>query len=191
MNAATAEIALRQPVYDRLMDARMGDPVEDILARILSSWVQGIGAMPYGIGLGKQGFEDMLHRHFPNFDKTDLPAAGDCMDADRGDEMADLHKLLMQSRTHATDTQAMMVDILVAGCMGDDHLWRDLGLWSRADLSRLMTENFAPLAARNDRDMKWKKFLYKQLCETEGIYTCRAPSCEVCTDFAVCFGPED
>ncbi len=26
-----------------------------------------------------------------------------------------------------------------------------------------------PLAARNVKDMKWKKFLYKQLCEAEGI----------------------
>ncbi len=39
--------------------------------------------------------------------------------------------------------------------------------------------------------MKWKKFIYKQLCITEGIYTCRAPSCEVCADYADCFGPEE
>ena len=40
-------------------------------------------------------------------------------------------------------------------------------------------------------DMKWKKFFYKQLCQTEGIHTCRAPSCEVCADYQACFGPED
>ena len=54
-----------------------------------------------------------------------------------------------------------------------------------------MLDNIAPLARRNGKDMKWKKFLYKQLCDTEGIYTCRAPSCEVCADYQNCFGPED
>jgi nitrogen fixation protein NifQ len=38
--------------------------------------------------------------------------------------------------------------------------------------------------------MKWKKFLYRQLCLEEGIYVCRAPSCEVCKDYDLCFGPE-
>ena len=75
--------------------------------------------------------------------------------------------------------------------MASDHLWQDLGLWSRQDLSALMADNFPALKAKNDRDMKWKKFLYKQLCNQEGIYTCRSPSCEVCADYQACFGPED
>jgi len=36
-----------------------------------------------------------------------------------------------------------------------------------------------------------RAFLYKQLCEQEGIYLCRAPSCAVCRDYTLCFGPED
>jgi nitrogen fixation protein NifQ len=84
-----------------------------------------------------------------------------------------------------------MVEILIAGCMGNDHLWQDLGLWQRADLSKLMLDNFEPLALRNNKDMKWKKFLYKQLCEAEGIYVCRSPSCEVCVDYDNCFGSEE
>lgn len=84
-----------------------------------------------------------------------------------------------------------MAEIVIAGCMGSDHLWQDLGLWQRADLTHLMLHNFEPLALRNQRDMKWKKFLYKQLCEAEGIYVCRSPSCEVCIDFHSCFGSEE
>ena len=60
-----------------------------------------------------------------------------------------------------------------------DHLWQDLGLPARGELTALMRRNFPTLAARNVKDMKWKRFLYKQLCEAEGIYTCRAPSCQV------------
>jgi nitrogen fixation protein NifQ len=39
--------------------------------------------------------------------------------------------------------------------------------------------------------MKWKKFLYKQLCEEEGLYVCRAPSCQVCVDYERCYGSEE
>ena len=84
-----------------------------------------------------------------------------------------------------------MAEIVTTACMGGDHLWQDLGLHSREYLSRLMTENFPSLAAKNVHDMKWKKFLYKQLCEKEGINTCRSPSCEYCVDYLSCFGPED
>lgn len=57
------------------------------------------------------------------------------------------------------------MSVIVATGMASDHLWQDLGLWSRQDLSELMARNFPTLAAKANRDMKWKKFLYKQLCE--------------------------
>ena len=61
----------------------------------------------------------------------------------------------------------------------------------KQELSELFARNFPRLAALNSRDMKWKKFLYKQLCEKEGINACRAPSCEQCDDYLKCFGPEE
>jgi nitrogen fixation protein NifQ len=192
MSSAVAASMTPQDVYDRLMAARRGDPVEDTLARILASWTLGDGAMPRWLGLGRERFEEMMQAHFPGLPSDALSEVEATLDVERQLEMADLQKLLLQHRTDPhSDAQALMADIVVVGCMGNDHLWQDLGLWCRADLSKLMNDNFAPLAARNDRDMKWKKFLYKQLCETEGIYTCRSPSCEVCVDYTVCFGPEE
>ncbi len=188
---SSAPLVTPQDIYDALMAVRRGHPVEETLARILSSWSLGYGAMPIWLGLGEERFCGMLATHFPGLDPDWLPGFGLAVDPRRGEEMDDLHRLLMANRTRGSEIEALMADIVVAGCLGSDHLWQDLGLWRRADLSRLMQDNFATLAARNDRDMKWKKFLYKQLCETEGIYTCRAPSCEVCTDYGNCFGPEE
>ena len=105
-------------------------------------------------------------------------------------ERQDLIDLLLDHRAIADQSEVWMAEIVAAACMGSDHLWQDLGLWSRTDLSRLMADNFPHLAAKNDRDMKWKKFLYRQLCEREGVYLCPAPSCQVCTDYAKCFSPE-
>ncbi|MES9836508.1 MAG: nitrogen fixation protein NifQ [Candidatus Thiodiazotropha sp.] len=179
-----------EELHARLMSARRGDSIEETLARMLASWACGQGAMPAWLGLGEMEYRCMMACHFPGIDALGLKESADGMDPGRLDEMDDLKKLLLENRSGITQSEIWMADILVAGCMGSDHLWQDLGLWSRSDLSRLMMENFEPLAKRNDRDMKWKKFLYKQLCETEGIYTCRSPSCEVCVDYDNCFGSE-
>ncbi len=189
--AASIERFPLQEQYDALMTTRKGDPAEETLARLIASWIQGEGVMPQWLGLGEENFRALMKEHFPDYNAEPLADLGQPLDPERRDEMADLHKLLMQNRTSGTQLESWMADIVTAGCMGADHLWQDLGLWQRPDLSRLMRDHFEPLALRNDRDMKWKKFLYKQLCDAEGIYTCRAPSCEVCADYANCFGPEE
>lgn len=181
----------RETLYAGLMAARRGDPMEDTLARLLASWQCGDGALPDWLGLGESGFHGLLMRHFPDYPRVLLHNPGRPLDSSRADEISELRQLLLGQRSGRSDSERWLADIVAAACLGNDHLWQDLGLWSRADLSKLMQDNFAPLARRNDKDMKWKKFLYKQLCETEGIYTCRAPSCEVCQDYAHCFGPEE
>jgi nitrogen fixation protein NifQ len=180
-----------EEIYEWLMAGRRGDALEDILARILASWFLDYGVLPDHLGLTAEEFSNMLRHHFPGINPAGLSRPTRLADPQRFAEMEDLHKLLMENRSGSSQSEAWMADIVVAGCMGSDHLWQDLGLWSRQDLSRLMLENFEPLAKRNSKDMKWKKFLYKQLCEAEGIYTCRAPSCEVCIDYRECFGPEE
>ena len=54
-----------------------------------------------------------------------------------------------------------------------------------------MTRHFEPLAQRNDKDMKWKKFLYRAICRDAGYTLCPVPTCSECTDYADCFGDED
>ncbi len=74
--------------------------------------------------------------------------------------------------------------------MAPNHLWQDLGLQSRTDLGRLLHRHFPVLAGLNDRDMKWKKFFYRQLCQRDGILICKAPNCADCSDISVCFAGE-
>jgi nitrogen fixation protein NifQ len=180
----------KRELYGYLMAHACGASNDDALASMLATRLSGGGALPARLGLSPGQFDAMLDHHFPGA-YLDDPAVGEGQDAQRAGEAEDLRRLLLGGRAGEDISEEWMAVIVIAGCMGGDHLWQDLGLWSRADLSELMRSNFPSLAARNDRDMKWKKFLYKQLCETEGIYTCRAPSCEVCVDYHVCFGPED
>ncbi len=112
----------------------------------------------------------------------------------RADEVVDLVALL---RDHAdpaagsADEIAMVAERVAVACLGDNHLWQDMHFASRAELSALMRHWFPALVAKNHADMKWKKFLYKQLCEREELFICKAPSCDVCCDRPICFGPED
>jgi nitrogen fixation protein NifQ len=167
-------------------------PNDDALARMLATQISGGGALPYGLGLEPEPFNALLARHFPGLPRLNTPyRPPPCWDPRLLEEQEELINLLSLHRAGQDDSESGLSVIIATGCMANDHLWEDLGLWSRRDLSDLMVRNFPTLAARNDRDMKWKKFLYKQLCEQEGVYLCRAPSCAVCRDYGYCFGPEE
>ncbi len=80
--------------------------------------------------------------------------------------------------------------IIARRALRPHHLWQDLGLRNRRELSWLMERHFERLAARNVHDMKWKKYLYRAICRDDGFALCVAPSCSECSDFHHCFGDE-
>ena len=113
--------------------------------------------------------------------------------AQREDEVIDVRALLLDHASSTAGTPAecaAMAEHVALACLGDRHLWQDLQFTSRAELSAQMRHWFPGLVAKNHADMKWKKFLYKQLCEREEVLICKAPSCAVCSDRPLCFGPE-
>ena len=109
----------------------------------------------------------------------------------RDEETGDLVKLLLDHRAGVHQATEWVAAILAAGCLGNDHLWQDLGLTNREDLSDIIKHHFPGLYLKNTGNMKWKKFFYKQLCDQAEVRLCQAPSCAVCHDYAQCFGPED
>ena len=106
----------------------------------------------------------------------------------RADEVDDVRTLLLEFARG--EPAPWLASAVAVACLGDNHLWQDLGLPSRAALSHLLGAYFPALVPRNRGDMKWKKFLYKELCDRAQVL-CRAPSCAVCSDYAFCFGPEE
>ncbi|MEM0911786.1 MAG: nitrogen fixation protein NifQ [Pseudomonadota bacterium] len=108
----------------------------------------------------------------------------------RLDECKELIDLLTQHTTKTTNKTLWMAKVIAVACMGSHHLWQDLGLPDRESLSELMDSVFPSLAAKNSKNMRWKKFLYRQLCEEGGHFICRSPSCETCPTYNECFGDE-
>lgn len=178
-------------LHARIMACSRGRDNDDTFACILATWQAGESVLPDWLGLGPEQFFRMLAFHFPGFPADSLPGFGREPATHRYDEQDELRKLLLAHRTGVSESEIWMAEVVAVASMGLDHLWQDMGLWSRKDLGELMMKNFPTLANQNNRDMKWKKFLYKQLCVTEGVYTCRSPSCERCTDYEQCFGQEE
>lgn len=190
-DAQVSSKADKEAVFELLMSKSGRYPIDFYLARILSSWVKGDGVLPAHVGLSSVDFHRMVIRHFSGQDILTEANNKAEFDKERIPEWEDLVNLLCEYRAGNDVSEEWIAHIVAAACMGLDHLWQDLGLWSRKELSEVLSLNFPELARRNNKDMKWKKFLYKQLCERDGTYVCRAPSCDVCADYQVCFGPED
>ncbi|MDP2828611.1 MAG: nitrogen fixation protein NifQ [Sulfuricellaceae bacterium] len=148
------------------------------------------------LGLEEETFESLMENYFPGalqnagMTMPSVTAAPGC-EALRGDEFGDLLDLLLEHRTQPDQESEWLAFAIATACMGNDHLYQDMGLPNRQMLSELLSGYFTSLFVRNSGNMKWKKFFYKQLCDRTGVNACRAPSCMVCDDYLKCFGPEE
>ena len=162
------------------------DPNRPLLASLVAGQAAGDGCLPGDFGLGAAVCRHLLALYFPGCDLALTQREVEAIP-----EWEDLQKLLLDHRASQSPSELLVANIVATACAGRDHLWQDLGLADRSELTRLMWVNFPELARANTGDMKWKKFLYRQFCSREGIYVCPAPSCGVCADYAKCFGPEN
>lgn len=138
------------------------------------------------VGLCADQLVQLQRRYFPGADWLVAGLGGDA----GGDalEEPDLRHLLADNATRPGELAAEWLAAMVARrSLQPNHLWQDLGLSTRADLTGLLRRHFGPLAVRNVRDMKWKKFFYRLMCEDEGVSICKSPVCDTCSDFALCF----
>jgi nitrogen fixation protein NifQ len=108
-----------------------------------------------------------------------------------GPEEQSVVDILLMYASGRLDFVRPLARMIARRCQEPRHLWQDLGLRERAELSQLMQRHFPRLKTRNSGDMKWKKFLYRLVCGSEGFVLCPAPVCSDCDDFAACFGSEE
>nr|WP_191093053.1 nitrogen fixation protein NifQ [Bradyrhizobium campsiandrae] len=160
-----------------------------VLASILAAAVMDGGPIAERAGLSEQAFNDLIAGHFPAamvraFVWTPKPAS------EVDDETTMVRDLLLTQRSTDGDVGRWLAAMVARRAMEPNHLWEDLGLRERAELSRLLMRHFAPLASRNTKNMRWKRFFYRMLCEDDGFVMCTTPVCTQCNDFELCFGEE-
>ncbi len=155
-----------------------------VLASILALSLAEGGAVAENAGY--TGMPEVLTAFFP-LAKAKLAASGPLV---RGADEASLLVLLTGHVSTGSAYEILLAGMVARRAQHPNHLWQDLGLRHRGELSALMAEHFTPLARRNRSDMKWKKFFFRTICR-EGEYTlCTAPSCGECCDFDHCFSEE-
>lgn len=186
-------------LYTKLMTCSQGSANDHLLATIIAAWqyrqiVQAKQSnqniLPAYLGLTRLEFSHLCDYHYPSFPMTTLLQPDKQLDVNSEAEQQEVAQLLLAGRAYLSIAEMWFALIVAVACQANTHLWQDLGLNSRQELNRLLRLNFPGLAQRNTDNMKWKKFIYKQLCLAEGVYTCRVPSCQVCPDYQDCFSTE-
>ena len=186
-------------IYRLLTDTDPADALIDsdasfdrhVIASILAVSAMEHGALAERVGLSTVELIALLAQLFPaaSIDSSWLPITGAAAAPD-DDEIAMVRDLLAAQRSTAGDVGRWLTAMVARRAMEPNHLWEDLGLRERSELSRLLLRHFAPLAGRNIRNMRWKRFFYRMLCEDDGFVMCTTPVCTECNDFQLCFGEE-
>ncbi len=175
------------------------DSLELFWRPIVNQYFSGATALPPFLGLEEADYLIILKAlgisDLPGQHQTPTRLLRRDLLAMRADEVASVFRLLESrgvspSRPVVPNELALMSRTLSAACMGSAHLWKDTGLPERPRLSMLFEYYYPELKVMNNKNMRWKRFVYKQLCKDGGDYVCRAPSCETCSSFHECFLPE-
>ena len=179
-----------RPLYIELVARGIGDEFDrHVFACALALAAGETRPLTEALGLAPPDLGVLLDLYFPHAGWL-LPAqTGAGARADALEE-PDLRQLLLDHRSRGTVEEEWLAAIVARRSLYPNHLWQDLGLFNRSDLSRLLDRHFEQLARRNKRDMTWKKFFYRELCARDGVLVCKAPVCDVCSDFQHCFGAE-
>jgi nitrogen fixation protein NifQ len=141
------------------------------------------------LGLARDALGGLVARHFPGtLPRETLPER--VTDSQQQRFVDELRALLLHFERQPVADSAdawCLATIVATACLRPDHLWRDLGLGARADVSAILTRHYPALVARNVDGLRWKKFLAQQLALAHGRTPSHAPGCPGCEDFGFCF----
>ena len=141
------------------------------------------------LGLDRRVLAALVARHFPH-DAHALRAPIAPLVTSHARFLRDLHGLLMRhdctAMRHPEDAHCLAT-IIAAASLRPDHLWRDLGLAGRDDVTDMLGRHYPALVARNTANLRWKKFLAQEVAHERGDAPTSAPGCPGCEDFGFCY----
>ncbi|MFD2345811.1 nitrogen fixation protein NifQ [Sinorhizobium terangae] len=161
-----------------------------VLSRALEEIDAGEATATEATGLSQVELRDILNCSFPA-PTIHAFRLVDVSDTEPGLEEELLRGLLLAHARAGDLASVRFAKIIARRALRHGHLWRELGLFDRVELNRLLATHFPTLAAGNTDNMRWKKYLYRKLCEAEGFSLCTAPACQECKDLESCFAPEE
>lgn len=187
------------PVYRALVDsvAPDGIPQEDrqLFACVLAVTNQEPALLQPSLNLSPRMLTALLLRAFPGIDRLQLFGDQQLKTASPPEINPQLEELLARfipddSWGWGCFCSMALAKILAARAAHPGHLWIAMGLFERQDLTAAIARHLPALIAANSQGMRWKRFLFKQICDLNGGVMCKSPVCGDCSDYALCFKEE-
>lgn len=168
------------------------DPILAPIKGVLRNAQEGeLPLFTWTLGMAQPAFIAMLRECFPEIEELEMLPDHQYQGlmATIPEDFLMVKNLLLD--LCSTKKNAKHVDWLAsavaAGCQGSRHLWQDLGLSHRDEVSAILQEYFEPLYLLNTQNLKWKRFIYAQLGMQQGKPDLQPPKCRQCDQFGVCF----
>jgi nitrogen fixation protein NifQ len=184
------------PVYRLLIDspAPAGAPPEDrhLFACLVAVAAGETGDIAGALGLSTGALVGLLDRYFPGVATGTLAWESTSAATPADPEILQLldDYLPLGNNGWTPAPSLWLARSLAARAARPGHLWIAMGLFSRPELTAAIRRHLPALAAANSEGMRWKRFLFKQLCERNGGVMCKSPICGECSDYTLCFEGE-
>ncbi|MCG6200833.1 nitrogen fixation protein NifQ [Psychromonas antarctica] len=173
----------------------------ELFRQIITAQLSGSAALPHGLGLDNTTYNELLsiinspylNKQEANWQCSEQTPSheraavyGELLDI-KAEERNELVTLLLDHSNEKELCAMQMAVVIATACLAQFHLWHSLGLSDRSQLGTLLKHNFPALHDQNNKNMRWKRFFYRCLCERGGDYLCRSPNCSACSSYATCF----
>lgn len=195
-----ARVTDEDPVYATLLKTTKPDQVT-IEDRHLFACLLAVAAQePYdtatALGLDDNDLSAILEDYFPGVDRALLvqyskPTAERSAERNRELLAILLSHLPIESGNRKLHNSVRLAHILAARAALPGHLWVAMGLFERQELTAAIRRHLPSLVVANHQNMRWKRYLFKQVCDRNGGMMCKAPNCGVCSDYELCFAVDD
>lgn len=192
-------ISVADPVYRALMDssAPAGVAAEDrhLFACLLAVASQEPHETSEALGLPAEEFGAVLGQFFPAVDPAFLAEHSSAVASLPPEINPEVLKILLShvprdSHGKRVASSEWLAKIIAARAAHPGHLWTAMGLFERPQLTASIRRHLPTLAAANNKGMRWKRYLFKQVCDLHGGMLCKSPNCGMCSDYGLCFPKE-
>jgi nitrogen fixation protein NifQ len=184
------------PLYRALLAscAQAETDLEDrrLFASLVTVAAQEGYPMNSALGLSSEQLERLFALYFPDFNRAQwvIPKAYNAVPPAINPDIVDTIFSFLPPSTTEENPAFLLALILAARAAHPGHLWVAMGLLERAQLSAAIKRHLPALAAANNKGMRWKRFLFKHVCDRNGSIMCKTPNCGDCSDYALCFVSE-
>lgn len=189
-------VMLDDPIYSQLMKSPRREAVsfEDrhLFACLIAVAAQESEDLAVPLGLQQSDLDSILLLFFPGQSFDLLECYSSSAYHQPVECNPDVLSILLShvpadSGFHQVFVSLWLARILATRAALPGHLWVAMGLTERPQLTAAIRRHLPSLADANHQNMRWKRYLYKQVCDLNGGVMCKAPNCGICSDYGLCF----